>query len=85
MPFDSGIPLRLIDQGRLLTPMLGGHLRDRARKLGHFFDGVESCRVRVDGPGHHSRHGRARVRVYLRVAGEDLPRAMRESFDAALS
>lgn len=93
MPHDSGIPLRLIDQGRLLSPTLAGHIRERAQKLGHFFDGVEMCRVRVEGPGHHSRHGRVRVRVCLRVAGlqiainrrtgEDLPMAIRESFDAA--
>jgi ribosome-associated translation inhibitor RaiA len=85
--------LQVIDQGRLLTPVLAGRIEDRAFKLAHYFDGVEECRVRVDGPGPHHRQGRIRVRIHLTVSGsgiainhrtgEDLPAAIRDSFDAA--
>jgi ribosome-associated translation inhibitor RaiA len=87
------IRMKVVDQGKLLSPDLAGHIGERAQKLGHFFDGVEECRVTVDGPGQHPRPGRIRVRVYVRVpgsriainrrTGEDLPMAIRESFDAA--
>lgn len=87
------IPLKLVDQGSLLSPRLAEHVDERTQKLGHFYDGVRDCRVTVDGPGQHPRQGRIRVRVYLSVpgseiainhrTGEDLPMAIRESFDAA--
>jgi len=87
------IPLKLMDQGNLLSPRLAEHIDERTQKLAHFFDGVQRCRVMVDGPGQHPRRGRMRVRVYLTVpgseiavnhrTGEDLPMAIRESFDAA--
>jgi ribosome-associated translation inhibitor RaiA len=87
------IPLKVIDQGKLLSPRLAEHIDERTQKLAHFFDEVQACRVRVDGPGQHPRRGRIRVRVYLTVpgteiainhqTGEDLPMAIRESFDAA--
>jgi len=87
------IPLKLVDPGRLLSPRLAEHVDERTQKLGHFFDGVQDCRVTVDGPGQHPRQGRIRVRVYLTVpgseiainhrTGENLPTAIRESFDAA--
>jgi len=87
------IPLSVIDPGRLLTPDLARHIELRAQKLARFFSGVHQCHVKVDGPGQHARHGRVRVRISLRVAGteiainrrtgEDLPMAIRDSFDAA--
>jgi len=87
------IRMKIVDQGHLLSPLLAEHIADRAEKLGHFFSGVEECRVRVDGPGQHPLRGRVRVRVYVSVpgseiainrqTGNDLPMAIRESFDAA--
>jgi ribosome-associated translation inhibitor RaiA len=87
------IRTKVIDQGKLLSPPLAEHIEERAAKLGHFFAGVEECRVRVDGPGQHPLRGRIRVRVIVAVpgaeiainrqTGEDLPMAIRESFDAA--
>jgi ribosome-associated translation inhibitor RaiA len=84
---------KIVDQGRLLSPRLAAHIAERAQKLEHFFEGVEACRVRVDGPGQHPLHGRIRVRIYVSVpgteiainrqTGQDLPMAIRESFDAA--
>ena len=86
-------PLKLEDPGKLLSMRLAEHVRVRAAKLGHFFGRVKQCRVVVDGPGQHPLPGRFRVRVYLQVpdgrivisrrTGEDLPMAIRESFDAA--
>jgi len=87
------IPLNVIDPGRLLSPDLARHIDHRAQKFARFFSGVEQCHVKVDGPGQRARHGPVRVRISIRVAGaeiainrrtgEDLPMAIRESFDAA--
>ena len=87
------IRTKVFDQGRLLSPGLAEHIEERAEKLGHFFSGVKGCRVTVDGPGQHPLRGRIRVRVTVSVpgseiavnrqTGEDLPMAIRESFDAA--
>src|SRR5579872_1088959 len=83
------IRMKIVDQGHLLSPLLAEHIADRAEKLGHFFSGVEECRVRVDGPGQHPLRGRVYVSVpgseiaINRQTGNDLPMAIRESFDAA--
>jgi hypothetical protein len=71
---------------------LAQHVRERTQKLSHFYGRVKRCRVTVDGPGQHDLGGRVRVRIYRtlpgseiainRQAGEDLPIAIRESFDA---
>ena len=89
MPAD----LKLEDQGKLLSEHLAGHVRERAEKLSRFFGKLQQCRVVVDGPGQHPLPGLFRIRVYLTVpdsrivinhrTGEDLPMAIRESFDAA--
>src|SRR5579862_1493752 len=86
------IPLKVVDRGGLLTGKLAEHVRERAQKLSHF-GRVKECRVTVDGPGQHDLRGRIRVRIYLslpdseiavnRQAAEDLPIAIRGSFDAA--
>ena len=88
-----GVPLNLIDRGRLLSPGLLLRIHRRSQKLARFFPGVQQCRVRVDGPGRHPRHGRFRIRIDLTVSGteiainrrtgEDLEMAIRDSFDAA--
>jgi len=87
------IPLKIVDRGGLLTGKLAEHVRERTPKLSHFYDRVKECRVAVDGPGQHDLRGRIRVRIYLslpgseiavnRQAAEDLPIAIRASFDAA--
>lgn len=87
------IPLKLVDYGKLLSPSLAEHVRERTDKLGHFFERVKACRVTVDGPGQHALKGRFRVRINVSVpgseiainrqSGADLGMAIRESFDAA--
>ena len=87
------IPLKVVDRAELLTGKLMEHVRERSEKLSHFFNRVQQCRVTVDGPGQHALRGRIRVRIYLsvpgseiainRLAAEDLPIAIRKSFDAA--
>lgn len=87
------IRTKVTDLGKLLSPRLAEHIEERAEKLGHFFGGVQECRVRVDGPGQHPLRGRIRVRILVSVpgseiainrqTGEDLAMAIRESFDAA--
>ncbi len=84
---------KVVDRSKLLSPRLAGHIDGPAQKLGHFSEGVEECRVTVDGPGQHPGPGRIRVRVTVSVpgseiaiqrqTGEDLAMAIRESFDAA--
>jgi hypothetical protein len=87
------IPLKVVDHAGLLTGKLMEHVRERSEKLSHFCNRVKQCRVSVDGPGQHALRGRIRVRIYLsvpgseiavnRLAAEDLPIAIRKSFDAA--
>ncbi|HZN62957.1 MAG TPA: HPF/RaiA family ribosome-associated protein [Planctomycetota bacterium] len=87
------IPLKVVDRDRLLPADLMQRLRKRTQKLAHFFDGVEECRLSVDGPGQHPLAERVRVRLYLSVSGtevavshqsgEDLSIALRSAFDAA--
>jgi hypothetical protein len=87
------IPLKVVDRGRLLPPDLMEGLRRRTQKLAHFFDGVEECRLRVDGPGRHQLARRVRVRLYLSVSGseiavshqcgENVSTALRSAFEAA--
>ena len=88
------IALTVVDRGGLLPADLMHLLRQRTQKLSHFFDGVEQCRLSVDGPGQHSLAERVRVRLYLSVSGteiavshqsgEDLSSAIRSAFDAAV-
>jgi ribosome-associated translation inhibitor RaiA len=85
--------LKVIDHAHLLNDSLAEHIKDRTEKLGHFFEGVQECRVTVDPPGPDVGKGRFRVRITLSVpnsriavnrqTGADLPMAIRESFDAA--
>jgi len=87
------IPLKVVDRAGLLTGELAEHVRERTQKLAHVYGRVKECRVTVDGPGQHALRGRVRVRIYLsvpgseiainRLAAEDLPIAIRKSFDAA--
>lgn len=87
------IHLKVVDPAHLLNEQLAVHIKDRAEKFGHFFDGVKECRVTVDPPGPQADKGRFRVRLTLSVpnsriainrqTGADLPMAIRESFDAA--
>ena len=88
------IPLKVVDRGDLLTASLAERVRERTQKLSQFYTRVKECRVTVDGPGQHSLRGRVRIRIYLslpgseiainRLAADDLPIAIRESFDAAV-
>ena len=87
------IPLKLVDRGGLLSSILAARIRELTQKLAQSYGRVKECRVTVDGPGQHSLRGRVRVRIYLslpsseiainRLAAEDLPSAIRGSFDAA--
>src|SRR5689334_21173452 len=87
------IPVKVVDRGELLTRKLMKLVRERSERLSHFYNRVKQCRVTVDGPGQHALRGRIRVRIYLsvpgseiainRLAAEDLPIAIRKSFDAA--
>jgi len=87
------IRLKVADHGHLLNEHLAEHIKERTEKFGHFFEGVQECRVTVDAPRPELEKGRFRVRITLSVpnsriaidrqTGADLPMAIRESFDAA--
>ncbi|MBI3855211.1 MAG: HPF/RaiA family ribosome-associated protein [Planctomycetes bacterium] len=87
------IPLKVVDRAGRLTGKLAEHVRERTEKLSQFYGRVKQCRVTVDGPGQHALRGRVRVRIYLslpgseiainRLSAEELPIALRKTFDAA--
>lgn len=49
------------------------HLRERAAKLGVFYDRIISCRVTVESPHRHRHKGAAyQVRIDLSLPGRDI-------------
>lgn len=70
-------------------------IRERARRLEHFFPSLVGCSVLVEGPGkHHRKGGPFNVQIDLRVPGgdplvvsrrdgKDLRIAVRSAFEAA--
>lgn len=48
-------------------------LEEEAHKLDKYFDGITSCRVMVEAPHRHHRHGDAfHIRIELGVPGKEL-------------
>ena len=85
--------LTIISRNLTLDGSVEGHIRERAERLNHFPGRILGCRVVVEGPGPHHKHGPLKVAVELKVPGpnirvnrqsdEDLFLAIREAFDAA--
>jgi ribosomal subunit interface protein len=60
---------------RELTPSdaITDYVNEKASKLGTFYERVQSCRIAVEAPHRHQRHGRIyRVRIDLVVPGAEL-------------
>jgi cold shock CspA family protein/ribosome-associated translation inhibitor RaiA len=76
-----------------LTPATGSDIRDKAEKLDTIYDRIIRCRVMLEAPvGHHRHGGPFKVRIDVTVPGselvvnrqedDDLPIAIRNAFDA---
>jgi ribosomal subunit interface protein len=66
-------PIQITSRGFELTEALERAVDERARKLGLFFDKIESCRVVVEAPHHHHQKGNLyHIHVRLTVPGEEI-------------
>jgi ribosomal subunit interface protein len=88
------IPLQITVRNVSLSEAAKQAIREKAEKLDKFYDRIMSCRVVVEAPHRHNRHGVLyNVRIDLTVPGgellvkrephEDLYVAIRDAFDAA--
>ena len=67
------VPVRITLKDVDLTPALESKIRDRAEKLGHYYDRIVSCHVTVESPERRHHKGKLyNVHVHLHVPGEDL-------------
>jgi ribosome-associated translation inhibitor RaiA len=89
------IPLQITFKGLAHSDELEADIRGRAAALERFHPHLHSCRVVVEVPDRHKRHGRRfQVRLDLKVPGtelavthqdaEDAPAALRDAFAAAV-
>jgi len=92
-------PLQITWRGVPPSPALEADIRENAAKLEQFFDPVISCRVVIECPQTHRRHGNLyRLRIDVHVPGhtinvsrdaqvdhshEDMYVTIRDAFDAA--
>ncbi len=55
------------------SPAVEQRIRERARKLEQFYDGIIGCRVAVEAPHRSKQHGNAlRIRIDVTVPGAEL-------------
>ncbi len=87
------LPLQITAHDFPLPEAVEAEIREKAAKLETYYDGIIHCRVTVEAPvGHHRHGGPYTVRIDLTVPGtelvvnrqadEELPIAIREAFDA---
>lgn len=87
------IPLEIVGRNGDLPNGTRAEIEAYVDGLERLYDRIVRCRVAVEGPGNHHQQGRWTVKIELSVprnefvvsrqAGESLPEALRESFDAA--
>jgi len=80
------LPIEIRQKDVVLSPGLLREIRSHAEKLTRFCSRVTRCRVWVEGPGNHHRHGHYHVTVDVAVPrGEIVVRkAGATSLDLAL-
>lgn len=67
------VPLEIVFHHVDRSEALETAIRERAAKLEEFANDIVSCRVTVEGPHKHHRHGNLfAVRVDLRIAGSEI-------------
>jgi len=93
------VPLQVSFLGMEPSPAVEARIREKAAKLERFSTRIVGCRVTVEAPHRHHRHGKLySVRIDLSVPGkevsvshtgplnhahEDVYVAIRDAFDAA--
>lgn len=87
------LPLQITARNISLSEVAEDDIRDKAAGLDHYYDGIMSCRVVVEGPVQHHRKGPFTVSIDISVPGAelvvdrqsdpDLYVAIRDAFDAA--
>jgi ribosomal subunit interface protein len=87
------LPLQITSHDFTLTPGIEAEIRERADRLDAYYNKIMRCRVVVEAPvGHHRHGGPFKVRLDLTVprgelvvnrqADEDLLVAIRDAFEA---
>ncbi len=87
------IPVQITAHDFRLNPTVESEIRDKAAKLEMYYDRITRCRVVIEAPvGHHRHGGPYNVRLDVTVPGselvvnrqadEDLTVAIRNAFDA---
>ena len=87
------LPLQITAHAFPLSEAIEAEIREKAAGLDTYYEGIGRCRVVVEAPvGHHRHGGPYNVRIDLTVPGaelvvnrqtdEDLPVAIRDAFDA---
>jgi ribosomal subunit interface protein len=67
------IPVQIMFHGIEASPAIDEYIRKRVTKLETFSQRVTSCRVAVEAPHHHQKHGFGyRIRVEMNVPGAAL-------------
>ena len=66
-------PVQITFRGIERSPAIEDYVRQRATKLGTFFDRIIGCHVTLETPHQHHRHGRHyRILIDLTVPGDEL-------------
>lgn len=67
------MPLQISFHGMDPSPAIEARIREKATKLERFSDRIIGCRVVVEAPHRHHRHGKLyNVRIDLSVPGKDI-------------
>ena len=66
-------PVQISVRNMAVSPALEEEIRSRAAWLDSFYPGIVGCRVVLEIPHRHRRHGRSlHVRIELSLPGEDV-------------
>jgi ribosomal subunit interface protein len=67
------MPLQISFHGMEPSPSIEARIREKAAKLERFHDRIIGCRVTVESPHRHHRHGKLyNIRIDLSVPGKDV-------------
>lgn len=67
------MPLQISFHGMEPSPAIEARIREKAAKLERFHDRIVGCRVTVEAPHRHHRHGKLyNVRLDISVPGKDV-------------
>ena len=67
------VPIQITFHQLERSEAIAANVREHARKLEKYFDGIVACRVAIEAPHHHHASGNQfRVRIEVSVPGEKL-------------